>query len=79
MLIDTAEIIVRGGYGGSGMAKIPKGPDGGNGGNGGDVYVKCSSNLYLLREFNQKVLFTAGNGSIGAHNNKRGKEGDSSN
>ena len=76
MLIDTAEITVRGGYGGSGMAKKPKGPDGGNGGNGGDVYIKCSSNLYLLKEFSQKLLFTAGNGGIGARNNKTGKEGD---
>ncbi|MEK7061181.1 MAG: Obg family GTPase CgtA [Patescibacteria group bacterium] len=76
MLIDTAEITVRGGYGGSGIAKKPKGPDGGNGGNGGDVYVGCSSNLYLLKEFGQKILFTAGNGSVGARNNKTGKEGD---
>lgn len=76
MLIDTAEITVRGGYGGSGIAKKPKGPDGGNGGNGGDVYIKCSSNLYLLKEFSQKFLFTAGNGGIGARNNKTGKEGD---
>lgn len=76
MLIDTAEITVRGGYGGSGMAKKPKGPDGGNGGNGGDVYIRCSSNLYLLKQFSQKVLFVAGNGGIGARNNKTGKEGE---
>ena len=76
MLIDTAEITVRGGYGGSGMAKKPKGPDGGNGGNGGDVYIKCSSNLYLLKQFGQKFLFMAGNGGIGARNNKTGKEGE---
>jgi len=75
MLIDSAEITVRGGYGGSGIAKKPKGPDGGNGGKGGDVYIRCSSNLYLLKEFSQKVLFTAGNGGIGARNNKTGKEG----
>ena len=76
MLIDTAEITIRGGYGGSGMAKKPKGPDGGNGGNGGDVYLRCASNLYLLREFNEKVLFAAGNGGTGARNNKTGKEGE---
>jgi GTP-binding protein len=76
MLIDTAEITVRGGYGGSGVPKKFKGPDGGNGGNGGDVYIKCSSNLNLLNQFSQKDVFVAGNGGVGARNNKTGKEGN---
>ena len=37
MLVDTAEITVRGGHGGAGMPKKLKGPNGGNGGHGGDV------------------------------------------
>jgi GTPase len=75
MLIDTAEITIRGGHGGAGMPKKPKGPDGGNGGNGGDVYVKGSSNLNLLREFSEKDYFIAGNGGMGARKNKTGKQG----
>ena len=76
MLIDTAKITVRGGHGGAGMPKKPKGPDGGNGGNGGDVYIKSSSNINLLNQFSQKDVFVAGNGGMGARNNKTGKEGD---
>jgi len=75
MLIDTAEITVRGGHGGAGMPKKHKGPDGGNGGNGGDVYIKGSSNINLLNQFSQQDVFVAGNGGMGARNNKTGKEG----
>lgn len=75
MLIDNAEITVRGGHGGAGMPKKPKGPDGGKGGNGGDAYIRSSSNLNLLYQFSQKDLFVAGNGCMGARNNKTGKKG----
>jgi len=75
MLIDIAEIIVRGGHGGAGMPKKHKGPDGGNGGNGGDIYIKGSSNINLLNQFSQQDVFIAGNGGMGARNNKTGKEG----
>lgn len=76
MLIDYAEITVRGGHGGAGMPKKSKGPDGGNGGDGGDVYVLGSSNLTLLNQFGQKDFFAAGNGGMGARKNKTGKRGD---
>ena len=76
MLIDYAEITVRGGHGGAGMPKKPKGADGGNGGDGGDVYVKASSNLDLLNQFSQQDHFTAGGGGMGARNNKTGKRGE---
>lgn len=76
MLIDHAEIIVRGGHGGAGMPKKLKGPDGGNGGNGGDVYLKTSSNINLLNQFSEKDVFVAENGEMGARGNKTGKEGD---
>jgi len=76
MLIDKAKITVRGGHGGAGMPKKHKGPDGGNGGNGGDVYIRGSSNINLLNQFSQKEVFVAGNGGMGARNNKTGKQGD---
>jgi GTP-binding protein len=75
MLIDRAEITVRGGHGGAGMPKKLKGPDGGNGGRGGDIYVKTSSNINLLNQFSEKDVFVAGNGEMGARNNKTGKDG----
>lgn len=75
MLIDYAEIIVRGGHGGAGVSKKPKGPDGGHGGDGGDVYIKGSSNLDLLNQFSQQDYFIAGNGGIGSRNNKTGLRG----
>src|SRR4030042_5341946 len=76
MLIDIAEVTFRGGHGGAGMPKKIKGPDGGNGGNGGDIYVKGSSDLNLLNQFRQQDFFTAGNGKMGAYNNKTGKAGN---
>ncbi len=75
MLIDTAEITVRGGHGGVGMLKKLKGPDGGNGGRGGDVFVKGSSNINLLNQFGEKDTFVAENGEMGARGNKTGKDG----
>jgi GTP-binding protein len=76
MLIDRAEITIRGGHGGAGVSKKTKGPDGGNGGRGGDVYVKASSNINLLNQFSEKDLFTAGSGAVGARGNKTGKGGE---
>lgn len=76
MLIDTAEIIIRGGHGGPAMAKKEKGPYGGNGGKGGDVYVKCSSDISLLNQFSEKFLFTAGAGHSGGKNQMTGHGGE---
>ncbi len=76
MLIDYAEITVRGGHGGAGISNKLKGPDGGKGGDGGNVIVLGSSNLNLLNQFGQKDFFMAGNGGIGARNNKTGKNGN---
>lgn len=75
MLIDRAEITVRGGHGGAGMPKKVKGPDGGNGGNGGDVYVLGSSDLTLLNQFSEKDFFMAQNGAMGARKHMTGKQG----
>ncbi len=76
MLIDRAEIIVRGGKGGTGMPKKPTGPIGGDGGRGGNVYVKASSNINLLNQFSEKDLFEAGPGGRGNRNNMSGKDGE---
>ncbi|QQG41204.1 MAG: Obg family GTPase CgtA [Candidatus Woesebacteria bacterium] len=75
MLIDRAEITIRGGHGGHGMPNKFKGPDGGNGGDGGSVFVKTSSNLNLLNQFSEKDVFIAENGSMGGKNNRSGKQG----
>ena len=75
MLVDTAEITMRGGHGGAGMRRKLKGADGGNGGRGGDVYVKVSSNINLLNQFSEKDVFIAENGQMGGRNNKTGKQG----
>lgn len=75
MLIDTAEVTFRGGHGGPGMPKKLKGRDGGNGGRGGDVYLVGSSDLTLLNQFSEKVVFVAGNGAIGGKKNMNGKSG----
>jgi len=76
MLIDTAEITMRGGHGGAGMPKKVKGPDGGNGGKGGDVYVLASSDLTLLNQFSEQDVFIAQNGAMGARKHRTGKQGE---
>lgn len=76
MLIDTADITIRGGHGGPGMPKKLKGRDGGNGGRGGDVYLEGSSDLTLLNQFSEKVVFVAENGAIGGKKNMNGKSGE---
>ena len=75
MLIDRAEITIRGGHGGAGMPNKFKGPAGGNGGNGGSVFIKTSSNINLLNQFSEKDIFIAENGSMGGKNNRTGKQG----
>lgn len=76
MLIDTADITIRGGHGGAGMPKKLKGRDGGTGGRGGDVYLEGSSDLTLLNQFSEQVVFIAPNGAIGGKKNMNGKSGD---
>jgi GTP-binding protein len=79
MLIDTAEVIFKGGHGGPGITSFGKkehsGPDGGNGGRGGDIYVTATSDLTLLNQFSRKTLFIAGNGENGGKNKMDGLAG----
>ncbi len=79
MLVDEAEITIKGGHGGPGIVSFGKGkksgPDGGNGGRGGDLYLMGSSDLTLLNQFLTKTLFEAENGESGGRNRKTGKSG----
>lgn len=80
MLVDKAEITVRGGHGGAGCVSFGflrrSGPDGGNGGKGGDLYIRSTSDLTLLNRFISKFDFSAPNGENGTKNKKTGKSGD---
>lgn len=79
MLIDSAEVIFKGGHGGSGVTSFGKkehsGPDGGNGGKGGDLYVEATSDLTLLNQFSRKSLFGAESGESGGRNKMNGLNG----
>lgn len=81
MLVDEAEIIIRGGHGGEGRVsfrgKKSGGPDGGNGGRGGDVYVKATSDIYALSKFLSEKVFKAedgGKGGVGTRSGANGKD-----
>ncbi len=79
MLIDEVEISVKAGDGGNGKVSFGKGrksgPDGGNGGKGGDVYIKASSDLTLLNQFQAEPSVSAENGVDGAKDKKAGRMG----
>ncbi|MBI3619849.1 GTPase ObgE [Candidatus Roizmanbacteria bacterium] len=79
MLIDEAEITVKGGNGGAGkVAFFPmkKGPSGGNGGNGGDVYLVADNNTGDLKKYVERITFQAGSGAPGGRNNRLGADGE---
>lgn len=79
MLIDEVEISVEAGDGGNGKVSFGKGrksgPDGGNGGKGGNVYIKASSDLTLLNQFQAEQSVSAENGVDGAKDKKAGRMG----
>lgn len=79
MLIDEAEIVVKGGHGGAGKVSFfpppMRGPDGGNGGKGGDIYIVATSDLMALRPFTTRRLVEGENGGLGGGNRKFGKDG----
>ncbi|MEK7497899.1 MAG: hypothetical protein AAB656_03200, partial [Patescibacteria group bacterium] len=80
MLIDTAEINVKGGRGGAGVVSFGKmmgsGPNGGNGGDGGSLYVVASPDITLLNQFSQKKTFSAEDGKPGDKSKKTGGKGN---
>lgn len=79
MLVDEAEIIIRGGHGGPGRVsfkgKKSGGPDGGDGGRGGSVYVRATSDIYALKQFLSKKECRAQDGENGGAGIKSGANG----
>jgi GTPase len=80
MLMDTAIVTMSGGHGGAGIVSFGKkarsGPDGGNGGKGGDLYVKATSDITLLNQFNVQTSFAASDGNPGRKYRQSGKNGE---
>lgn len=79
MLVDEAEIIVKGGHGGAGRVsfrgKKGGGPDGGDGGAGGNVLIKAVSDIYALKQFASKEVYSAQDGESGGHEMRTGANG----
>lgn len=79
MLMDYAEIIVRGGHGGPGIVSFGpmegSGPDGGNGGSGGDLYIRAVNDITALNQFRVQTSFQAQDGFPGGKNKMTGKDG----
>ncbi|MBI4038438.1 GTPase ObgE [Candidatus Daviesbacteria bacterium] len=79
MLVDEAEIIIKGGHGGPGRVsfrgKKGGGPDGGNGGYGGDVLVRVTSDIYALKQFLSKKVSKAEDGEKGGTGIRSGANG----
>ncbi len=79
MLIDVASAVFKGGHGGAGIVSFGKkkysGPDGGNGGKGGDIYLRATSDITLLNQFNVQSSFEADAGKPGGRSRQSGKDG----
>lgn len=82
MLVDRAEIYVRGGKGGNGCVSfrrekyIPKGgPDGGDGGDGGSVLAVAAPSVETLLDFAGRHHWLAENGQPGMGKNMTGRTG----
>lgn len=79
MLVDEAEVTLKGGHGGPGRVSFNPGrfggPSGGNGGKGGDVYVTVTSDLTALNQFTHQIEFEAESGKPGDSNKKSGSNG----
>lgn len=82
LLVDYAEISVKGGDGGRGCVSfrrekfVPKGgPDGGDGGDGGDVIVWVDPHMTTLLDLRYKRHYQAENGKPGEDALKHGRKG----
>lgn len=80
MLIDFVKVNFKAGNGGNGAVSFIRngqtskgGPDGGNGGNGGNIYLKGSSNINDLSQFQFKKKIRGIDGVPGGRNNLYGK------
>ncbi len=83
MLVDEAEIYIKGGNGGDGCTSfrrekyVPRGgPDGGDGGNGGNVVVVATPGVDTLLDFKGKHHWIARNGQPGMGKKMFGKNAD---
>lgn len=81
-MIDSKEIIVRGGRGGDGLISFRRekyvsfgGPDGGDGGSGGSVFIMASPDMNDLGLLGQRKKFLAENGGRGGRWQKHGSKG----
>ncbi len=82
MLIDQADIQVRGGKGGDGLITfrrekyVPRGgPSGGDGGSGGSVWLRADPQLRTLLDFTYKSLYAAEHGESGGAKQMTGRRG----
>jgi len=82
MLVDRAEIYVRGGNGGNGAVSfrrekyVPKGgPDGGDGGQGGSVFAEATPGVDTLLDFKGRHHWIAQNGGPGMGKKMYGRDG----
>lgn len=83
MLVDRAEIYVRGGKGGDGCVSfrrekfVPKGgPNGGDGGDGGSVYAVATHGVDTLLDFAGRHHWIAENGQPGLGRDMTGRSGE---
>lgn len=82
LLVDYAEISVKGGDGGRGCVSfrrekfVPRGgPDGGDGGDGGDVIIRVDPHMTTLLDLRYKRHHNAENGKPGEGALKHGRKG----
>lgn len=77
--MDVASVTFRGGHGGAGVISFGKkehsGPDGGNGGKGGNIYLRATSDITLLGQFNSVESYKAEDGKSGGRYRQSGKDG----
>lgn len=80
MLVDEAQICVKGGDGGNGCISFHRekyrprgGPDGGNGGKGGDAVLVADPRISTLIRFHHCAHWKADSGRHGSGNNRRGR------
>jgi GTP-binding protein len=82
MLIDDVTITLKAGSGGNGSVHFKRnaqtakgGPDGGNGGKGGDIYIRGTSDITALAQFQYKKTISAPDGEGGSGKNLFGRGG----